>query len=75
MRFELVSGWLAIMFFFSCFQGQNFLFKYYSVHTKKVHNMPFINIFFILGGAQNRLNIHNQLCLALLETPQSVTSL
>ena len=61
---------------FSCFQGPkrnlNIFKKCCSNRTKKLHNIPFL--FWILF-AQNRLNIHNQLCFALLETPPCATSI
>ena len=60
---------------FSCFQGQFFFFfKLSSVRTKKLHDimislLNFFLIFFKHFFGKNRLNIHNQLCIALLDIP------
>ena len=65
---------------FSCFQGQFLFILSIIVPTLKSckHNISlyiifetFLNLFL----AQNRLNIHNQLCHALLETPPCATSI
>ena len=49
--------------------------KYCSVRTIKLHNISFIKLFFNFCLAKNRLNIHNQLCIVLLETPPCATSI
>ena len=49
---------------------KHFFLNYCSVLAKKLHiNMSSINFFLNFFLAQNRLNIHNQLCTVLLETP------
>ena len=82
MRFGLILGRLAmlkkkswgadyeqlLMAISSCFQGQNKIyiyFKYRSVCTKKLHNIYYFDFFW----QKDKLNIHNQLCSALLKTP------
>ena len=59
--------------FFSCFQGQknvNLFYKHCRVGTKKFHNTYlFYKIFKknqLKKITKNRLNIHNQFCIALL---------
>ena len=69
--------WATFLYvFFHVSRGKKFIgffYKYCSVHAKKLHNISFIKCFFEfilnLVLAKNRLNIHNQLCIALLETP------
>ena len=71
------------------FEGSFFMFsgpkkylklfqKYCSIHIKKLHTLFYSLFFFWIFWFyldQNRLNIHNQLCLALLETPLCRTSI
>ena len=85
MRFRLILGQVAILKkkiepimcnfwsrFFKVFMGNFFFFKHCSVHTKKLHNISYIFYSFL---AKNRLNIHNQLCIAPQETPFCATSI
>ena len=63
---------------YSCFRRQKkrlFFLKHCSVHTKKLHNNFFLKIFFEYFLAKDMLNIHYQLCIALLETPPCATSI
>ena len=66
---------------FSCFRGQKKVLelkkKYCSIHTK-MHNIFFYQkmgffLIFLIFFAKNRLDIHNQLCIVLLEIPPYAT--
>ena len=89
MWFWLELGWLAVLkknfgpilrAFFSCFHEKKML-KNFVVSALKSCIKSLLQIFFWiffwfflkLFLAQNRLNIHNQLCIALLETPPCAT--
>ena len=66
--------------FFHVFVGKKMIYflKHCSVYTKKLHNIFFLEYFFNFVWffwAKNRLNIHNQLCITLLDTPPCTTSM
>ena len=85
MRFGPVDDYEQLLrAFFLCFQGQKkYLFKkiYFSIRTKKFHNISFIiflflNFFWISFWLEiGLLNIDNKLCIPLLETPPYATSI
>ena len=52
-----------------------FFYIYSVASALKSCIIPILFLFFEFWGAQNRLNIHNQLCLALLKTPPCATSI
>ena len=82
LKKKLGQLWLtfeASFFMFSWAKNNvNFLKKHCSVCTKKLHNFSFIKkvlILFWFFLAKNMLNIRNQLCIALLDTPPCATSM